>query len=371
MRRNTMTQSFVIITLIMLSLPALSVSASVDTQIKVNVTASKRVNVDEAVIAETDGEPTLQEWFDANGYTINVTGDELGIEVFNAGYYQIAILAEIAGYAPSNNLSWYPVSSGELHLIFSGVNITGDSTIFEATETFGLCLDSPDGLFYTETNRSSDGFDHALIFANPKPPGGYIIVWEDLWEGGDTDFQDLILAMLVPVIEAEVYIYPCTLNLKSRGRWITCLIKLPRDYDVEDIDVSTIKLNGTISAESKPVAIFYLDEFDDYDECNDIDYLDDSDDHEGAKVLMVKFVRATVIEYIINAIAGDGIPSSKWTYVTLTVSGNLFNGQTFEGNTGIRIIHFPRDTVLVKPPFRAKLHKRGGFNVSPFRSFPS
>jgi len=322
MRKIVVTKNFAIIALIMVVLSSLSVSAMVETP------ASMTTTIIITETAETDEEQPLQKWFDTNGYAINVTEDELGIETFEAGHYQTTILAEIAEYASSNNLSWYPTSSGELHLIFSEANSTGDAMVFEATETFGLCLGTPDGLFYnepnshlfyTETDRNPDEFDHALVFAHHYLPNGYIIVLEDLWEGGDMDFQDMVL-LLAPVIEAKICICPHTLNLKSRGRWITGFIKLPKDYDVEDIDVSTITLNGTIPAEPKPTAIFDFD-------CIDV------------KVLMVKFNRTAAIEYIKSTLAIDG-DSAKCIKITLTVSGKLYNGQVFEGSTKIRIIHF-------------------------------
>jgi len=362
MRRNTINRSFVIVALVMLTLPSLVVSGS--NELEVNGTNALSIT-DEVIftdnaITETDKESTLQEWFVANEYVINVTEDELGIETFEAGCYQIAIVAEIAAYASLNNLSWYPISSGELQLIFSGVNKTGDITIFKATEAFGLCLGSPDGLFYTETNRNPDSLDHALIFANQKQPGGYIIVWEDLWEGGDADFQDMILAMLIPGLKAKVCIYPRTLNLKSRGRWITCFITLPSDYDVEDIDVSTIMLNGSIPAEPKPVAILNLKcgyrKFDCKNGFNCDNENEDVDECNGIKVLMVKFNRTAVIEYIKSAVDLNG-KLSKWLRITLTVSGKLFSCQTFEGSARIRIIHYRRCATDF-PPVKACHAKR-------------
>jgi hypothetical protein len=309
---KTTIKSFTIVALVMLTLPTIAVSAS-DSSGKAHAG-----NVE----ANLAGEMTLQEWFNANGYTVNVTEDELGLEVFEEGYYQISILAEIAGYAPLNNLSWYATSSGEMYQIFSGANSTGDTTFFNAAETFGLALGSPDGTFYTETYRNPDGFDHALVFTNPNPPGGYIIAWEDLWNGGDKDFQDMILATLIPVIEAKICICPHTLNLKSEGRWMTCFIKLPNGYDAEEINVSTILLNDTIPAEPKPTAIINLRRFD-------------------TKLLMVKFNRTAVKEYI-NSSTKVGGNHLKRARVTLTVSGKLFSGQAFEGSTKIRVMHPPK-----------------------------
>jgi hypothetical protein len=74
-------RGFAIVALVMLTLPTIAFSAS-DNSGKAFI---------EEVEANLAGEMTLQEWFDANGYTVNVTEDELGLEIFSAGYYQISI----------------------------------------------------------------------------------------------------------------------------------------------------------------------------------------------------------------------------------------------------------------------------------------
>jgi len=60
-----------------------------------------------------------------------------------------------------------------------------------------------------------------------------------------------------PPIPAEVRIVPRSINLASRGNWITCYIWLGEDYDVADIDANSVFLEGEIEAESflqpKPV----------------------------------------------------------------------------------------------------------------------
>lgn len=53
------------------------------------------------------------------------------------------------------------------------------------------------------------------------------------------------------VIPAEIDVNPRTLNLKSRGRWVTAHIELPEGYDPENIGVSTVSLNG-VPAENNP-----------------------------------------------------------------------------------------------------------------------
>ena len=103
----------------------------------------------------------------------------------------------------------------------------------------------------------------------------------------------------VPV-PATVDINPNTLNLKSKGKWITCYIELPQGYDVNDIDVTTLLLDGAVSASTTPVAI------DDYD----TDTITD---------LMVKFPRPEVIDLL-----GPELDvGSTETTVTVTVTGQV------------------------------------------------
>jgi len=118
-----------------------------------------------------------------------------------------------------------------------------------------------------------------------------------------------------PVATASIDIAPDTLNLRSRGRWITGYIELPEGYDVGDIDVSSIMLNDTIPAELSLVAVG--------------DY-----DIDGVSDLMVKFNGASVISYIIGAI---GYPDGFAT-VTLTITGKLNNGIPFEGSDTAKIM---------------------------------
>lgn len=51
-------------------------------------------------------------------------------------------------------------------------------------------------------------------------------------------------------ISAEARIVPQTINLASKGNWITCYIRLPEEYNVADIDTNTVLLDGQVKAES-------------------------------------------------------------------------------------------------------------------------
>jgi len=104
-----------------------------------------------------------------------------------------------------------------------------------------------------------------------------------------------------PPIPAEFRIVPHTINLASKGKWITCFLWLGEDYDVADIDPNRVFLEGEIEAESVLV-------------------------DEQEQVAMAKFSRSGVQE-ILNS--GE---------VELTVSGELTDGTRFEGTGTIRVI---------------------------------
>ena len=111
-------------------------------------------------------------------------------------------------------------------------------------------------------------------------------------------------------IPATIDIDPDTLNLKSKGKWITAYIELPSGYSVENIDVSTVRLivdSDNVPAESRPTGI-------------------GDHDNDGIADLMVKFSRSAV-QAIINV--GE---------VELTFIGEV-DGIPFEGGDNIRVIN--------------------------------
>ena len=100
-------------------------------------------------------------------------------------------------------------------------------------------------------------------------------------------------------------IKPETLNLSSRGRWVTAFIELPEDYHAADIDPDSVMLNGVVPAEKSRIG---------------------DHDQDGVFDLMVKFDRrhtASLLE------PGDA--------VEITVTG-LVEGLRFGGVDAIRVI---------------------------------
>jgi hypothetical protein len=130
----------------------------------------------------------------------------------------------------------------------------------------------------------------------------------------------LITAALVTValcpaapaqVQARVEFTPDTLNVRSKGQWITCIIRLPEGMRASDINVSTIKLAGTSMMQKSSA---------------------------DKNVLTVKFNHTQVANYINNLAK----VTPRFTFparVTLTVTGTLKDGVTsFSGQDTVRAL---------------------------------
>jgi len=192
-------------------------------------------------------------------------------------------------------LSWFqPASGSPINLLDVEIPVTWyEFHEFAIERTPSEVIYSIDG---QEVARVADAFAGALP----------VCVWNARWDLMLTDWVEVVTEPAI--VEATVDIDPDTLNLKSKGKWITCYIELPEGYDVGDIDVSTIMLNGQVPAESRPTAIS--------------DY-----DGDGIADLMVKFSRSAVQ----NILPAEG-------EAEITVAGELADGTAFEGKDTIRII---------------------------------
>jgi hypothetical protein len=121
---------------------------------------------------------------------------------------------------------------------------------------------------------------------------------------------------------ATIDIDPNTLNLRSKGKWITCYIELPSGYDVRDIDAETILLEDLLPCELDPKYGFVKSEE---------SYIMDHDG-DGIPERMVKFERSAVQGLL-----------SPGTY-NLKVSGELIGGTYFEGYSDeIMVIDPPKE----------------------------
>jgi len=106
-------------------------------------------------------------------------------------------------------------------------------------------------------------------------------------------------------ISVDVEITPKTLNLQSNGNWINCAISLGDGYDITDINISSIRLNGSIEPAWANI------------------------DQEEQK-LLVKFNRSQIQQMLLD---------TREVSATLTVAGSLNDDTDFEGEDTIRLVN--------------------------------
>ena len=156
---------------------------------------------------------------------------------------------EFSDFAPSNTFGIYDSSAPEFRLpLFYGYhgpdsqaslsiqslagggyrftvsnNGVDESAIF-GSSVFGFYLRTPDDeVFLSETNRNSDGFDHLRAYAEPGAAGAladsYLLAWADLANGGDGEFNDLVVRIrgFSPVQEPAPIPLPGTAVLLVSG----------------------------------------------------------------------------------------------------------------------------------------------------------
>jgi predicted outer membrane repeat protein len=142
-----------------------------------------------------------------------------------------------------------------------------------------LCIDTGDPNYIAEPNETD-------LDGRPRIIGGRI-------DMGAYEYN--------PLVPAEVKIVPKTINLASKGKWITAYIWLPDEYDVTDIETNTVFLNDKIQPEQ-----FSVD--------------------EQQQVATAKFTREDVQD-ILNI-----------AEVELKITGRLTDGTVFESADTIKVI---------------------------------
>jgi hypothetical protein len=197
----------------------------------------------------------------------------------------------VAAYPNHNPFWWYERRNITINTITNVEYRIDSSTWMNATATDGAFDEAKET--FTFNTPSLSGGVHKVEVRGTNSVGNV-----------EKTYASDIVAIVVPTITATVDINPKTMNLKSRSKWITAHIELPEGYNIEDIDVSAILLNDTVPAENSKVC--------------------------GRK-LIVRFDRSEIIAHIYHV--------SRITYgdVTLTITGQLTDGTTFEGSDTIKI----------------------------------
>ncbi|MGB5108033.1 MAG: FlgD immunoglobulin-like domain containing protein [Candidatus Zixiibacteriota bacterium] len=198
------------------------------------------------------GEPSLQHIFDSLGYNINVATDETGIETFctSPGQNLATIVIEVAGSAASARSGWYRSTiPGTLNTIFNPSDGAGDSVSFSVTggDSIGFWMKprlAPDTnqVWYTQNYLNSDSFDHAKVFRTGMPHE-FIVAFEDLPDGGDMDWNDLVFKVRFSN-NAPVVTLPADINVLQCSLAQICFAVNASDPDCQGDTITVTKQSG-------------------------------------------------------------------------------------------------------------------------------
>ena len=122
---------------------------------------------------------------------------------------------------------------------------------------------------------------------------------------GKSDFLEDTWELLLPsLLKANLDIEPDTINLKSKGKWITAYIELPEGFNVREINISTVSISAIDrTAIDDPIYAELLPT-----EIGDID-------GDGIPDLKIKFSREALIKYLI--VGKRTITTVSYTHLTL------------------------------------------------------
>jgi hypothetical protein len=258
---------------------------------------------------DPNGNLLWEAWFDgpgniSNDYPRDMVVDPEG-NVFVTG---ISLAKDLRSYSTvafdtNGNLKWDAIyddwsmfDCNALALDSSGnVFVTGTFYSINSSDDYvTLGYDSTGNqIWYARFNSIYNSVDMSQDIAVDPLGNVYVIGWSIKADGNNCDYVTIKYSPR-SIINTTIDIDPDTLNLKSKGKWITCYITMNEHYDVCDIDISTILLEDTITAEWGDIQ---------------------------GDTLMVKFDRSDVEDML-----------SPGTY-NLKVTGELADGTSFEGHS--------------------------------------
>lgn len=264
----------------------------------------------------------------AQAVSVIISGLQPSYPVRSSIQFQVSIgIIAPDQFVPVTNISLNVTGATNLNRIFSvdGTPISGDSSInitpvsYPSSTDYGYGRGYDNGTRYDFGNGTGYGSGTGDLFfiynvtinTTSLPIGSYSLISNlNTGKAIKPAFSSTpAVFTIIPTLNAIVNIDPDVLSLKEKedGKSVvTAYIELPEGYNAADIVVSSIKMNGTVSAEQKPTHI---------------------GDHNNNSIpdLMVKFRRTSVIGILSP---GDNL---------ITITGNITNGVEFKGSDRIKV----------------------------------
>jgi len=174
----------------------------------------------------------------------------------------------------------------------------------------------------------------------PKVPNGKLGTFKSIAAGNNgnlyvlfevSDSEQYLLKGNPPITEGlGVKLNPQSLNLGSKGKWVTCQVQLPEGKNIADLDTSSIKITN-----------FKVGE-DGYEVSIPVDNNAPVGTSEYKRI--IKFIRYDKADpanpaSMVGALSDIFAEQSKGKIdVTATVQASLFNGETFSGEATFKVI---------------------------------
>lgn len=138
-----------------------------------------------------------------------------------SGESTFTIVAEGAGFRDRNIFGVY--SGNRLIDLFAGEAQTGDTITVNiedvrsrlGSDSFGFYLKSPQGWFFADPAKNSDGLGHMVAYEGSGRD--LLIGFEDLNGGGDLDFEDFVVRVSARGTDPAPVPEPTTLLLLGSG----------------------------------------------------------------------------------------------------------------------------------------------------------
>lgn len=116
--------------------------------------------------------------------------------------FRLPLFYGYAGSGATSALSVEQLGTGGFRFTTTSNGIS-ESALF-GSSVFGFYLRTPTNVFFSDTALNTDRTDHLRAFRSNQPgmdedfvfpEGSYLLAWEDLLNGGDRDFQDLLIGV--------------------------------------------------------------------------------------------------------------------------------------------------------------------------------